>query len=79
MNKITELVQSEHNILRAILRMWDYFLWFQSDSNTVFLRCYAYVKILIKERPDQFVISSRNVQGHAFVLVSALAVQVTFL
>jgi len=52
------------------------FLRCESDDDNAFLCSCAYVKILVEERLNQFVIFSGNVQRHTFILVSALAVQV---
>jgi hypothetical protein len=59
-----------------ILCLLNWFLRCESDDDNVFLCSYAYVKILVEERLNQFVIFSGNVQRDAFVLVHALAVQV---
>ena len=58
--------------------MLNCFLLCESDDDNVFLCSYAYVKILIEERLNQFVIFSGNVQRDTFILVQAFAVQVPF-
>ena len=54
--------------------MFNCFLRCESDDDNVFLCSYAYVKILIEERLNQFMVLSGNVQRDTFILVHAFAV-----